>query len=1042
MKPLKLVFSGLHSYRQEQEIDFRELAGYGLFGIFGPTGAGKSTILDAITLALFGNVERAERGRRGILNQQENQLRVAFTFELGEQVYRVERQYVRERTDPFAVRARNARLVQLNPDGTVREVLASSPSEVDEHIVKILGLRKEDFTRAVVLPQGKFDEFLKLTGGERARMLEYIFCLERYGDELAEKAKRVLEDCEQRLSQIAAEEAAMGDASVEALARARREVDEQEAKVQAMEKEVEAWRAQWQQMEEDRRLYERLEEVRARRAALEEQLPAVEEHRRALELAARAEPLRQDLEREERLAEDLKSLRETLVRAKALEQQAEGAWATCRRQLEEVEKRREREWPRWQERFALVKGAVEREAERRILLEELQKQEVKLRELSRQIRQLNLELEKKRSSLKALQERQKEVGACLQSLSVDPEEKERLAEAAKVLTLLEDRERQALGWEQKYREQQRRWEEKQHILLRFLQQRLPGVALGPETDVAGVIEGAVREVEERASSLRRSLEQAWRVQKAASLAAGLRAGEPCPVCGSREHPCPAKGEDLSRSLEDLAREQEAAEKELWEARRWRDEAFRIKSEWEALGRTLVEGIAPERERVRQEVGELTALFRQASGGLGRDGVRTRLEEIRGAEQKLSALGGEMKKMAEEAEELEARIRELEGRLQGLTLKESTLKGEIATKRAQEGELRKKIEAAAGNEDPASLLRAIEEQMGQMEAEVTRLRRLEKKAQEELHEAQRKVAGLESRLKALEEEEKELKGSVEGRLAAAGFAGREEARTALMGEERRRALSAAVEDFQRRFYAAGEEIKYLEGELAGREFNPAEWERAKRRLEEGERELTAARSRFAVGQNELERLERNHRRWLELEKEKQQVAHRRELADLLRRLLSGRKLVEFLAEEQLRDMVLEASRRLGSLTGQRYALELDERGDFILRDDFNGGQRRPVSTLSGGETFLTSLCLALALSSQLQLKGRYPLGFFFLDEGFGTLDAAKLEVVMQALERLRRGACLVGVISHVRELQERMPVYLEVVPAGPEGKGSRVRLVHN
>ncbi|HBT47032.1 MAG TPA: hypothetical protein DEA73_03990 [Peptococcaceae bacterium] len=1042
MKPVKLVFSGLHSYREEQWIDFRELAGYGLFGIFGPTGAGKSTILDAITLALFGHVERAERGRRGILNQQESQLRVAFTFELGGQEYRVERHYVRDRTDPFAVRARNARLVQLGPGDAVREVLASSPHEVDEHIIKLLGLRKEDFTRAVVLPQGKFDEFLKLTGGERARMLEYIFCLERYGDELAEKAKGVLEECEQRLAEIAAEEAGMGDASGEALARARREAELQAAKVEALERQVEACRARWQQLEEARRLHDRLEEARARRAALEEQLPTVEGYRRVLELAARAEPLRQELEREKRLAMDLNRLRENLARVSALEKQAGEAWATCRRQLEEAEERRAREWPRWQERFALVKGAVERARERKILLEELQEREASLRELGRHIRQVNLELDRERATLRALKERQREAAARLQSPAVMPEEKERLVKAAEVLALLEDRERQALNWDLKYAEQKRLLEEKQHVLTRLLRRRFPGLALSPETDLEGLIEGAVREAEEKARNLRRSLEEAWRARNAASLAAGLRDGEPCPVCGSLVHPCPAGGEDLSRPVEDLARAQEAAEKEVAEVRRWRDEAFRIKSEGKALERALVEGITPERDRIRREVGELTALFLQTAGGLGRDGVRARLEEIRQEEQRLAALGAEMKKRAEEVEELEARIRDLEVRLQGMILKESALKGEIASKRAQEGELRKKIEAAAGEQDPSALLRAIEGKMGQMEAEVARLRRLERKAQEELQEARRNVAGLESELRALEGEERELRIHVEERLKAVGFSGREEARAALLEEERRRSLLAAVEDFERRLYAASEEIKYLEGQLAGRGFNRDDWQEEKRRLEEGERELIAARNRLAVCQNELERLERNHRRWLELQEEKQQFARRRELADLLRRLLSGRKLVEFLAEEQLRDMALEASRRLGSLTGQRYALELDERGDFILRDDFNGGQRRPVSSLSGGETFLTSLSLALALSSQLQLRGRYPLGFFFLDEGFGTLDAEKLEVVMQALEKLRRGACLVGVISHVKELRERMPVYLEVIPAGPDGRGSRVRLVRN
>ncbi|WP_036666975.1 SbcC/MukB-like Walker B domain-containing protein, partial [Paenibacillus darwinianus] len=106
---------------------------------------------------------------------------------------------------------------------------------------------------------------------------------------------------------------------------------------------------------------------------------------------------------------------------------------------------------------------------------------------------------------------------------------------------------------------------------------------------------------------------------------------------------------------------------------------------------------------------------------------------------------------------------------------------------------------------------------------------------------------------------------------------------------------------------------------------------------------------------------------------------------------------------------------------------------------NGGIRRPVGTLSGGETFLASLALALALSSQIQLRGRYPLQFFFLDEGFGTLDPDLLETVITALEKLHTDKLSVGVISHVPELRARLPRRLIVAPAEPSGAGSRIRL---
>jgi exonuclease SbcC len=150
-------------------------------------------------------------------------------------------------------------------------------------------------------------------------------------------------------------------------------------------------------------------------------------------------------------------------------------------------------------------------------------------------------------------------------------------------------------------------------------------------------------------------------------------------------------------------------------------------------------------------------------------------------------------------------------------------------------------------------------------------------------------------------------------------------------------------------------------------------------------------------------------------------------------------VEYIAEEQLIQVCRIASERLGQLTRQRYALEVDSSGGFVIRDDANGGVRRPVGTLSGGETFLTSLALALALSAQIQLSGQYPLEFFFLDEGFGTLDSELLETVVEALEKLHIDRLTVGIISHVPELKARLPRKLIVESAEPGGRGSRVTL---
>jgi exonuclease SbcC len=160
---------------------------------------------------------------------------------------------------------------------------------------------------------------------------------------------------------------------------------------------------------------------------------------------------------------------------------------------------------------------------------------------------------------------------------------------------------------------------------------------------------------------------------------------------------------------------------------------------------------------------------------------------------------------------------------------------------------------------------------------------------------------------------------------------------------------------------------------------------------------------------------------------------------LQKLFAGKKFVQYIAAERLAYISGEASELLDVISNGRFGLETDEAGNFIIRDYVNGGAVRSVFSLSGGETFLVSLALALALSTQIQMKNEAVLDFFFLDEGFGTLDEDLLNEVMETLERLQNRDRVIGLISHVSELKERVPVKLFVSPPEMGGSGSHVRL---
>ncbi|WKK93961.1 AAA family ATPase [Clostridioides difficile] len=205
MRPIRLELTGLNSYIDKQVIDFEKLIERGLFGIFGTTGSGKSTILDAITIAMYGNISR---NTKEYINSVCDKAIISYEFEIGSKNTR--RRYIVDRTiarSKTGTKTSNARLIEVLNDNT-QNVLADKVVEVNEKVAQVVGLTANDFTRSVVLPQDKFNEFLRLSRADRRDMLERIFNLEKYGRSLGEKVKKRkniqlqnLKDLKSKLSQ-------------------------------------------------------------------------------------------------------------------------------------------------------------------------------------------------------------------------------------------------------------------------------------------------------------------------------------------------------------------------------------------------------------------------------------------------------------------------------------------------------------------------------------------------------------------------------------------------------------------------------------------------------------------------------------------------------------------------------------------------------------------------------------------------------------------------------------------------------------------------
>lgn len=261
MRPLHLHITGLNSFREKVVIDFDRLLAGGLFGIFGPTGSGKSTILDAMTLALYGRVRRAPGGTQGIVNVREPHCAVSFTFEIGgegtRRKYTVDRMLSRSKTG--GVETRRMRLLRF--EHGVPIPIAEKKQELKERINEILGITADDFLRAVVLPQGAFAEFLGLETRERSDVLQRLFGLQSLGDRLnallKDRAAALLgarAELEGRLQQLRPYDDNALAAADTAIAQADERRQATRARMEAAGKEHREALALYGQIEEYRRL--------------------------------------------------------------------------------------------------------------------------------------------------------------------------------------------------------------------------------------------------------------------------------------------------------------------------------------------------------------------------------------------------------------------------------------------------------------------------------------------------------------------------------------------------------------------------------------------------------------------------------------------------------------------------------------------------------------------------------------------------------------------------------------------------------------------
>lgn len=940
MRPLRLEMKGFGTFRDETQVDFSDAE---LVAFVGATGSGKSTIIDAITFALYGSVARYDNASlvAPIINQLSTEARVLLTFEVAGQIHTAVRVVRRTRN---GATTKEARLERGD------EVIAGSAREMAPAVEQLLGLDFGQFTKTVVLPQGRFAEFLHDTPADRQELLRQLLDLGMYtrmgvaarsrASVAANKAEALLEHLQRDdvvTPELVAELGLAASAAREAheqvgalaadhtrlgtnLAAAVERRDQLAASLALLEPVV----APEGVAELGQRLSEWATAVADRRAAL----ASARDDRRAAEQAVEAGPdgaaAQRLLEGHGRRDEAVAAVAELVAEAEATSAAVEDAQAAAEAARSEVDTAaaavHEARQVQREVHAAVAEGPVADRLER--------------------ILERHDELARVAGEVEALQGRMAKADAVL----AEAQEKHASAAAA-------------------------------------------AGAAAARFDHLRVEAGA------------------------GALVASLQVGEPCPVCRQDVAELPSHDHDAELAqAEDrrtaAAKAAEVAADELRGAEVARATLAASVEQADARGTALERQLehAPDPEALRAQLAEAERL---AEARRRADAALTEAEEaaalVADAPRIQQALAAEAA-AARTHQDVEARRTRAAAQVEALDA-ELADAADVATLQAavaQAAALSETLGTARERELEA------ESQVTAAETELADAQRAETVARSEFSARRDALVGLEP--------PPADGGSVaDDWQALASWASAASAERSAQHDEAVVAVRDAETAVDAARAAMATAAAPVLGNAAADGAEPAEVVTAMVRAE--------AQAAAAVVD-----AERQLAREGEVRAQADELTETAQVAGALGQLLRADGFERWLLEEVVADLLDRATGRLQELSGGQYSLVADD-ASFKVRDHRNADELRDARTLSGGETFLASLALALALAdniAELSADGAPRLESIFLDEGFGTLDPETLDVVASAVEELGAGGRMVGIVTHIRELASRMPVRFEVV----------------
>ncbi len=1007
MKPIYLKMTAFGSYCSTAEIDFTKLYDNGIFLITGKTGGGKTTILDAMCVALYGKAtgsERAKEWRQLRCGSAPNSVdtELEYIFSLGETKYKFYRRWhvPNTKNGEFKINDTENACYHARKDEDWELIASGTSNAVNRAAEDILKLSQTQFVKVIMLPQGEFRELLTASSDEKAAIFKKLFDTERWEhitDRIAEEYHTTEKSCAEHTARLSS---ALQAVQCETLEELRKKITDCQSELEELQKQKEQNARQTEQAsaalraaEATAALFAEQEQMQADLNQLNSQATEVDTLQAALSQSRTLRSVLSEYNLKEAAAEAVKKQTAALETAQRAAANAETQWREAEKNANILPSLEEQK----RDHLTRIAGWKDLASDRAAFCtasRNLNSSRQSLADLERRLQELAKEKTDTETRMQKGSEYLESCRAATEKLNSIMQQRHTLEQLYITTSEYEEKGRQA------------------EILHRQIT----------------ASEASIQEEEAEYEALQKtvlSVEQAITADKAYSLAATLAEGIPCPVCGATHHPRLAPPSDNTPTAQELTACRNGVEKHARHLESARADHAALLANYRLLQN--------DRQTLIQKAGD--PLERPAAS------VKTELDAASAEETNLRKLSRQTEKAKERLGELERALTVNREDTQNVTTHCNNLNVAIAADRQKLQSLRDRL-TAQGIDDYAALdqklteagaaLSEIERKIKAYTDALTQATGLRSSTQATLHAAEEAMTA--ARAEYVQRQE-----IFHARCAALRVDENADIRDGVLPDQTEKDYERRISEYNSRISFVRTRIAQLSQTLKEQTPPLLDTLRADHvaTLAEGHR-ISQAIGNATERMNFLRDTDRTTAREQQALDKLQKIY---DTAARLNRLFSGRNemrtsIHEYVIGIKMDEVLANANLYLSRLSGGQYAMQRKDRDSIGGRAkrqgldieilDSSTGKVRPVSTLSGGEMFLASLSLAFGLSDVVQsFAGGIRLDSLFIDEGFGSLDSETLDIAMEAITQVRENK-LLGIISHVSELKERIPYGIEVL----------------